>query len=149
MLFTAVVTKWQADSWKRVLASTGTTYLLNTNRLNDIRVHGNYASLFYSDNPFDYRDSPRYMELNKTVAQLITQMDTALTHNSMTLSVYPNNDVTKTAESITIDVADFAGATADNDATKSWVTYFKSGWKGWERHTVLVNQTIAVLLALV
>jgi hypothetical protein len=90
------------------------------------------------------------MELNKTVAQLVTSMDTALTHNSITLSIYPNNDDTKTAVSTTIDVPDFAFAVVDeNNASHSWVTYFKSGFKGWEGRTVLVNQTLAALLAMV
>ena len=150
MLFTATITKWQIDSWRRVRTTTGTQYLLNTNRLDSIRVHGSYASLFYFDNPFDQRDSGRYMEVNLSVAQLVAQMDTALTHNSITLSVYPKNDDTKTAVSTTIAVADFAFAVADeNNAAHSWVTSFKSGFRGYEGDTVLVNQTVAALLALV
>ena len=74
-------------------------------------------------------------------------MNTALTNNSMTISVYPNNDRTEATADQTIGVAYFAYAVADvNDATKSWVTYATAGW---DIKTVLVNHTLAALLAMV
>ena len=150
MLFLATVARWQADSWKRVRnATTGTQYLLNTNRLDSLipRLNNTVSTLYYFDNPFDDRDRGNYMILGLSVADVIIQMNTALTNNSMTISVYPNNDRTEATADQTIGVAYFAYAVADvNDATKSWVTYATAGW---DIKTVLVNHTLAALLAMV
>ena len=146
MLFLGTVLRWQADSWKRV-RGTSTQYLLNTNRIDSVRNVDNRCSLYYFDNPFDDRDSGHWMVISMTPANLIIQMDTALTNNSMTISVYPNNDRTEATADQTIGVAYFAYAVADvNDATKSWVTYATAGW---DIKTVLVNHTLAALLAMV
>ena len=155
MLFLAHVMSWQADSWKRVRDRVnGTQYLLNTNRLSDIRVHTGTAasgtsSLYYFDNPFDHRDSGDYMVLDYPVDDLIHEIDTALGHGSITLNVYPHNDHTETTEEVEIAVAYFAYAVVDaNDATgeRSWVTYAESGW---DIKTVLVDNSLPEILAAV
>jgi len=108
---------------------------------------GDYCSLYYFDNPFDSRDRGNYMVIDKTVAEVITQMDTALSHASMTLSVYPKNDSSLTPVDVEIGVAYFSYAVVDTaSATRSWVTYVESGW---DTKTVLVNNTLAALLAMV
>ena len=125
----------------------GTTYLLNTNRLDSLRDTNGRTTCYYFDNPFDDRDSGHYMIITMSVANVIIQMNTPLTNNSMTISVYPNNDRTETPANETIGVAYFAYAVADvNDATKSWVTYATAAWG---IKTVLVNHTLAALLAMV
>lgn len=147
MLFAATVSKWQADSWKRVRSAPGTAYLLNTNRLDSLRDTDNRTTCYYFDNPFDDRDSGHYMVISMTVANVIIQINTALTNNSMTMHVYTNNDRTLATFDETIGVTYFAYAVADvNDATKSWVTYATAGW---DIKTVLVNHTLAALLAMV
>ena len=147
MLFLATVSKWQADSWKRVRSRPGTQYLLNTNRLDSIIEKATRSTLYYFDNPFDERDRGNYMVVSKTRAELIAYMDTALTHNSMTLSMYTNNDPTLATVDTEISVAYFAYAVVDiNVATRSWVTYAESGW---DIKTVLVNHTLAAILAMV
>jgi len=151
MLFLANVMSWQADSWKRVRDTVnGTQYLLNTNRLDSIRVHtgtaaGGTSSLYYFDNPFDHRDSGRYMILDYPVDDLIHEIDDPLAHGSITLAVYTNNNPTLATVDTEIGVPYFAYAVADaNVATRSWVTYVESGWA---TKTVLVNNTLAALLA--
>ena len=148
MLFLATVVRWQIDSWKRVRnANTGTQYLLNTNRLDSIIERTGVSTLYYFDNPFDERDRGNYMILALTRAQLITQMDTALGHNSITLNVYTNNNPLLATVATTIAVGNFAYAVVDtNNATRSWVTYTDVGW---DIKTVLVNHTLAAMLALV
>lgn len=155
MLFLVYVTSWQADSWKRVRDTVnGIQYLLNTNRLSDIRVQAGDAdsgtsSLFYFDNPFDHRDSGAYMVLDYPVNDLIHEMDTALSHGYLTLNIYTNNDHTEDTTATEIPVAYFAYAVVDaNDATgeRSWVTYVTSGW---DKKTVLVDNSLAELLAAV
>ena len=87
------------------------------------------------------------MILALTRAQLITQMDTALGHASITLNVYTNNNPLLATVATTIAVGNFAYAVADvNNATRSWVTYTEVGW---DIKTVLVNHTLAAMLALV
>ncbi len=145
MLFLGTVLSWQTDSWKRVRASGGTQYLLNTNRLDSIIEKHSRATLYYFDNPYDHRDSGHYMVLSMTVAQVTTQMDTAASHASLTLEVFPDNDRTQTPVDTEISMAYFAYAVADTyDATHSWVTYVDAGW---DIKTVLVDQTLAELLA--
>jgi len=148
MLFLATVVRWQIDSWKRVRnANTGTQYLLNTNRLDSIIERAGVSTLYYFDNPFDERDRGNYMILALTRAQLITQMDTALGHASITLNVYTNNNPALATVATTIAVGNFAYAVADvNNAARSWVTYTEVGW---DIKTVLVNHTLAAMLALV
>ena len=148
-LFLARVSKWQVDSWKRIgTTAGGTYYLLNTNRLDSMRDTDQRTSLYYFDNPFDHRDAGHYMVISDhTVAQVIVHMDTALAHNSITLAIYPDNDNTETPVDTEIPVGDFAYAVADqNGATRSWVTYTEAGW---DIKTVLVNATLAALLAMV
>ena len=147
MLFLATVSKWATDSWKRVRSSPGTQYLLNTNRLDSIIEKDGRGTLYYFDNPFDERDSGHYMVVNLSRASLITQMDTALGHNSITLNVYTNNNPLLATVATTIAVGNFAYAVVDtNNATRSWVTYTDVGW---DIKTVLVNHTLAAMLALV
>ena len=148
MLFLGTVVRWQANSWKRVRnETTGTQYLLNTNRLDSIIERSGVSTLYYFDNPFDHRDRGNYMILALTAAQLITQMDTSLTHTYLTMDVYTENDPTQATVETTIAVAYFAYAVADvNNSARSWVTYVESGW---DIKTVLVNHTLAALLALV
>jgi hypothetical protein len=143
MLFLADVTKWQANSWKRVQGA-HVEYLLNTNRLDSIIEKHGVATLYYFDNPFDYRDSGHFMTIDMSVAEVIAQMDTALAHHSITLDMFPNNDITKTPVSTEISVADFAFAVTDHhDATHSWVVYTESGW---DIKAVLVDHVLAGIL---
>jgi len=152
MLFLATVARWQCDSWKRVRnATTGTQYLLNTtgnagqNRVDSIIERHGVSTLYYFDNPFDEKDRGNYMILVLTAAQIITQMDLAPVHNSLTLTTYLNNNPNLATTDVEIGLAYFAYAVADtNNAARSWVTYNESGW---DTKTVLVNNTLANLLS--
>ena len=153
MLFLAYVMRWQADDWKRVRDNVnGTQYLLNTYRLDSIRVHTGTAasgtsSLYYFDNPFDSRDSGHYMILDYPVDDLIHEINTVLNNNFITLAIFPNNDPTETPVDTDIGVANFAYAVAQvNHPTRSWVTYSEAGW---DLKTVLVDNTLADLLGMV
>jgi len=162
MLFLATVLKWQTnqpEGWNRVRDDTnGTSYLLNTNRLDGIRTNAadSKLSLYYFDNPFDNRDNSHYMELTVTdggqrgqLASIILEMDTVPTHKYMDLSIYPDMDVTQTAVTTAIPIENFAFAVAVEDtysATQSFVYYVDSGWR-FKR--CRVNHTLAEILALI
>jgi hypothetical protein len=136
-IFRSQVLSWQADSWKRVSGS-GTYYCLNTNRVSDIRDGGgDTCTLFYCDNPFDDRDAPHWMKLNKTVASLKNDMDDSVDHAYVTLNIYPENDPTQTPVETTIHIGNFAYSRTDpNSILRSWVTYTEDGW---DIKTVLCN----------
>ena len=142
MIFPDLVMKWQADSWKRVLDPVnGTSYLLNTNRMDSIRELPNGdVSLYYFDNPYDYRDNGHYMVINSTLAMMIAAMDAVAAHATLTVHAYLKNDPTLATSDIEIPMADVAYAIAQtNHATRSWLTYAD---KGWDMTTILVNNTL-------
>jgi hypothetical protein len=155
MLFLATVMKWQtkkATGSKRVRDTTnGTQYLLNTNRVDGIRAMTDttYSSLYYFDNPFDRQESPGYMEVALTVAQLKTQIDTTPTKTYMTISVYPKMDSSKSTSDITIPIDNFSSAVAVADsgsATDSILVYVEDGFR---LVRVRVAHTLAALLAMI
>jgi hypothetical protein len=155
MLFTTTVLKWQTnqpEGWNRVKDKTsGTTYLLNTNRIDGIRDIPSKAqtSLYYFDNPFNNRDNSHYMEIGHTVAALILHIDTVPTHTHMALKIFPGMDHSETSVETTIPIENFAFATAVDDAhsdTQSYVWYVDSGWN-FKR--CRVEQSLVELLALI
>jgi hypothetical protein len=162
MLFLATVLKWQTnqpEGWNRVRDKThGTSYLLNTNRLDGIRTNtaDDEISLYYFDNPFDHRDNSHYMELAVTdggqrgqLASLILQMDTVPTHIHLDLSIFPDMDHSQTPVTTVIPIDNFAFAVAVTDAhsaTQSYVWYTDGAFK---LIRCRVNQSLAVLLALI
>ena len=153
MLFSASVLKWKTlngDTDRRVRVSTGTTFLLNTNRLDGIRAMANAAnsSLYYFDNPFDSKCNSDYMEVALSVAQLKTQADTAPTHTFMRMPVYPNMDSTKTPADITIPIGNFAYgvAVADSGSATDSLVYYVTGNKLTRAR---VQMTLTQLLAVV
>ena len=151
-LFLATVTKWEAGAHKdskRVLSSAGTQYLLNTNRVDSIRSKGSYASCYYFDNPMDSRCSPAFMEISKTPAEIIAEMDKVPTHRYLTLPIYPKMDPTATAVDTTIEIENFAFAMAvtDSYASSQSIVFYSKGGNGFVR--ARVNKTLAQLLAMI
>ncbi len=139
-LFMDSVFKWQCDSWKRV-TGTYSRYMLNTNRLSEIRTHSSGSSLYYIDNPWDHRDNAHYMVVNSTPAELITYMNTALFANTITVNVYKNNDPTLSTSEVTIPCEYIAYAIVDkNSIFRTWITYAEAG--GWDLKTILVNNLL-------
>lgn len=154
MLFLATVMKWQTrkpEHDRRVRSSSGTQYLLNTNRLDGMRVMTDtaYTSLYYFENPFDNRENSGYMEVHLTVAQLITQIDTVPTHTYMVLPIYPNMDSTKTPVNTVIPIHNFSFAVVvpgSGSSTDSLVYYVEDGFR---QVRARVQLTLAQLLALI
>jgi hypothetical protein len=155
MLFAATVMKFQtvkADRDRRVRdTTTGTSFLLNTNRVTGIRAMTDtaYSSLYYIENPFDNREHKEYMELHMTVAAISTQINTTPTYLTMTLPEYPKMDSTKSTVNTIIPIQNFAWAVAVADsgsATDSIVYYIESGFKLKRARVAL---TLVQLLALI
>jgi hypothetical protein len=160
-LFTATIYKWQTDKpegGNRVRdAKNGTSYLLNTNRLDGLRETSETlrTSLYYFDNPLDYRDNSHYMVVGKPIFDvgqttgLISAMDVTPTHTHMSLSIFPDMDHSKSPVATVINIENFSFAVAVTDAhsaTQSYVWYVDSAWRIVRCR---VNQSLAQLLALV
>jgi len=114
LLFTQV-TKWEdrRDSKKRVHArdiwSLGyREFLINPNRIVDLKVHDTGSGFKFSDNHRDRREATSYMETNSTVAEIITAHDTAFHSKMVTLPFCPKNDPDRTPVDTTLDVEDLA-----------------------------------------
>ena len=141
--FMESVFKWQTDSWKRV-TGTYSRYMLNTNRLSEIRTHSSGASLYYIDNPWDHRDSGAYMVVNSTPAELKLHMDRSFAVNTTTVDVYKNNDPTESTSELTLPNEYIAYAIMDkNSIFRTWITYAEAG--GWDLKTILVNNSISTI----
>jgi hypothetical protein len=155
-LFIATVHKWQVPGQKRILnaEATGDSYLLNTNSLDGIRDRSTLpiakSSLYYFDNPFDYRCNSHYMETDHSLAQLIAHMDLAMTHQHISLNIFPLDDPTATVVAHVFKVADIAYARAVPDsyyATHSYIWIRED--LGFKVVRYRVEHTLAAILALV
>ena len=141
--FMESVYKWQKDSWKRV-TGTYSRYMLNTNRLSEIRAHSSGSSLYYIDNPWDNKNSGAYMVVNSTPAQLMNYMDSNFAVNTTTVDVYLNNDPTESTSELTLPNEYIAYAIVDkNSIFRTWITYAEAG--GWDLKTILVNNPITTI----
>jgi hypothetical protein len=157
MLWITTVMKWQtnnSEGWGRVLDTTnGTSYILNTNRLDGIQNKNSGAtvrtSFYYFDNPWDHRDNSHYVVCNDTVADIITHMDQVSVHENMPLDIFPNMDHTQTPVTTVIPMANFAFARAVDDAhtaTQSYVWYTDATFK-FKR--CRVNHSLVQIMAMV
>lgn len=139
--FMESIFKWQTDSWKRV-TGTYSRYMLNTNRLSDIRAHSSGSSLYYFDNPWDHRDSGAYMVVDNSPAILKQYMDSNFAVNTTTVDVYKNNDPTESTSELTLPNEYIAYAIMDkNSIFRTWITYAEAG--GWDLKTILVNNLLS------
>jgi len=115
MFVTLQITQWRdnRDSSKRVHPlDVGTLgyreYVINPNRISDLKVHGNGSCFLFSDNHRDRRESNSYIECNNTVAEIETAHNTAFHSKFITFPFCPKNDPTRTPIDTTLDEADCA-----------------------------------------
>jgi uncharacterized protein (TIGR02145 family) len=100
----------------------------------------------FSDKYQDPRDSPCYVEITQTVAEIITAYDVP-TDTTITLSIFRNNDITKPTTSTTVPVnAIIYADRCNSDPTgKSWV-YFEEGTFKIREGMALVDMSLEELL---
>ena len=116
-------------------------FILNPNRITDLKVRGTGSSFKFSDNHRDRREGNSYVESNSTVAEIIAAHDTAYHSKFVTLGFYPKNDPTRTPVDTTIDVEDIAYFDDYNDPDYPaccWLVYDRKAFKRVEQ---LVNHT--------
>lgn len=143
MLVLATITK--AESVKAtglVRSSSGSEFILNTNRINDLKTRASTKSKFrYNFNLYDRRESGTYMECDSSVATIVTAFSATLSADTLPFYYYPNADTTKTpvltyitAESIAICYADASGA-----SDRSFMEFYSGGGK---KNTILVKSSL-------
>jgi hypothetical protein len=143
------ITKWQdlRDSSKRThkrdIFDLGyRLFLINPNRIVDLKVHGTGSCFKFSDNHRDRRESLSYAEANSTVAEIIADHDTAFHSKFITLGFYPKNNPHKVPVDVTVDVEDIAYFDDYNDPNHDgcvWMVYCR---KGFRRVEQLVEGTL-------
>lgn len=146
MVILTQVTKWVdlRDSTKRVHARdiwalAYRWFILNPNRMTDIKATDSGSSFLFSDNHRDRREANSFVECNSTVAELRTAYDTACFSNFVTFGFYPKNDPTRTPVDTTIDIDDIAYFDDYNDPDYPdccWLVYNR---KAFRRVEQLIN----------
>ena len=110
-------------------------YLINPNRIVDLKVYGNGSQFLFSDNHRDRRESNSFLRTNSTVAEIITAHDTAYASKFITLPFCPKNDPDRTPVNTTIDVDDIAYFDRYNDDPDNfvWLVYNRKAFRRVEQ----------------
>jgi hypothetical protein len=110
-------------------------FLINPNRISDMKVHGTGSCFLFSENHRDRRENNSYMECNQTVAEIITAYNTAIPSDFITLPFYPHNDPDKTPVDTTLDIEDIAYFDAYNPDPDnySWLIYNRKAFRRVEQ----------------
>lgn len=141
LLFTEV-TKWVdlRDSSRRIhprdiWGLSYREYLINPNRITDLKVHGTGSSFLFSDNHKDRRENNSYVETNSTVAEVIAAMDEATASLMVTLPFCPKNDPAKTPVDTTLSIEDIAYFDRYNDDPDNfvWLVYNRKAFRRVEQ----------------
>jgi hypothetical protein len=101
---------------------------------------------YYVDNTEDARDRPAYVKTTTTLANLITYADRVPWHQTVTLPVFPDGDITATRVATTIHIDDIVKCVMHEQTSLGhcYVTYRE---EGWGMKTVRVNATLDEILA--
>lgn len=149
MFLLTELTAWQRgfDSNKRVHArdifeNGYRLFLINPNRIVDLKVDDDGSMFLFSDNHRDRRENLSFVRSNSTVAEVIAQHDVAFHSKFITLGFYPKNNPHKTPVDTTIEVEDIAYFDDYNDPDHDgcvWMVYCR---KGFRRVEQLVEGTL-------
>jgi hypothetical protein len=146
MFLVTIVKEWGIDGGRRVPNHTdGNLYILNTNRMFELRegIGGDPQMLFF-DNPADSRCGGAKMRTDvaqATVTNIINEADDAPATASVTVDVYPDNDLTATTVSRVFPKAAVAYCYPYGNVqshAKSWMVIAEDGWN---MRRVLVNHS--------
>ena len=153
-LFLVKVLKWQdlRDSSNRISKSesaTGRWFILNTNRVTDVKVlTATTCSFLYADNPSDRRESVSFLEVDMSQAEVEAAIDSTAHSQALTLPFQPKKEPwgspcypLRTPVDTTIGIWSVAYFTAYNPdpANYCWLCYYKGAFK---RIEVLVNYSL-------
>jgi len=136
-------TYWQdrRDSSKKVttLDDNHTGYrrfLINPNRISDLKVDGTGSSFLFSENHRDRRENNSFVRCTSTVAEIQAAHDTAFASNFITLPFYKKNNPHNDTVDYTLDVGDCAYFDDYNDPDHPnccWLIYNRKAFKRVEQ----------------
>ena len=151
MFASALVREWRTDGGRRVHPrATSPDYILNTNRMFDLHETSHnitggatkQAGMWFFDNSADYRDGGAYLRCERTVTALVLAADFGLTYQSITLDVFPDDDLTADTEELTIAKQAVSYAWAHDSGEGVYVVYSDGAWAN---KRVLIDHTMAGL----
>ena len=142
MLFKTTVTSWVGVGRDRFIKSytSGTEYVLDINNVSNIQAEGSGCKFLYLSSTVNRKAG--YDEIHCTTDAVTVKDEYSVPplSNALALSIFPNNDITKTPRTVYIDVHDFCYAWAHNPYPQySWLVYSHKGSKDVR---VLVNMTL-------
>lgn len=148
MFIPAYVLEWRGSFPEKRVRDTvsGDHYALNTNRMFEItEAYDGNPTMFFFDNPANVKDGGARMKIDdETIASIIAYADLDHGSESVTLSLFPNNDVTATPVDTTIQKLDIAYMWDQGHPVTNytWLVYAEAGW---DIKKVLVNEAFGTL----
>ena len=142
MLFKTTVTSWIGVGRDKhvIVKQTGTQYVLDINNVSNIQPEGTGSKFRYLVSTVNRKTG--YDEIHCTADSVVIKDEYSVppASNILELSIFPNNDVTKTPFTTRIDVHDFGYAWSHNPYPQySWLVY---SVKGVKVVRVLVDMTL-------
>lgn len=116
-------------------------FVINPNRISDMKVHGTGSQFLFSDNHRDRRESNSFIICNETIAYIEAQHNTAYHSKFVTLPFFPKNDPNRVPVDTTLDVEDIAYFDRYNPDPNNyvWLVYNRKAFKRVEQ---LVNYNL-------
>lgn len=146
-----MVEDWRIDGGRRVPNKTdGNFYILNTNRMFEITQNYEGKQTFrFFDNPTDSRDGGAWMTIwDESVDNIINASDTDIGSNDVTLSVYPEADITQTPYDLTLRKENVAYVYPLGHNTNTEYSYLVYSDAAWDMIRILVDGDYADILLL-
>ena len=119
-----MIYKETIDAWMGLGTPNATEAVLNSDRIFNLKARGSESSFEYSLDTADRREKPTTIWSQSTVATVTAEFDKALLTRVMTLSLYPDDDITATPVNKYINYKDFIYAYPHEAGnSNSWVLY--------------------------
>jgi len=140
-VFVTQITTWNTKkSGKRLDVSYQDYYLLNSNRIIELRaIDDDSSKFYYANDPDDARDSPDYIECNSNTTTIEAYRNLVLPSKFITLPIFPGFDITETPIDTEIEIVDIAYAWASYKDLLDAVCHLVYYRKAWERVECLVD----------
>jgi len=148
MLFIATVTRWLGvGRGDHVIdKQNGTQYIFDINNVSNLKEEGTGCQFNYLVSTNNRRTGYDEIHCTSPYITVRNEFDVLPISNTLELSYFPNNDVTKTPIIAYIDIHDFCYAWSHNPYPQySWLVY---SVKGLKDKRILVDMPLTTILAL-
>jgi len=148
MLFLTTVTKWLGVGRSRRVIDDriGTNYVFDINNVSNLKQHGIGSKFNYLVSEVNRKTGYDEVYCTTPPSTIKQEFDIPPASSVLELSVFPNNDITKTPFTTYISIYDFCYAWAHNPYPQySWLVY---SVKGSGEKRILINISLLALLQL-